>query len=59
MYFLIYKNKSMKDFTNFTNEVFQTEKEALEYGKRNKFKKSTDWKAIEYTRANVSKYWYK
>jgi len=24
MYFLIYKNKSMKDFTNFTNEVFQT-----------------------------------
>ena len=49
----------MKDFTNFTNEVFQTEKDALEYGKRNNFKKNTDWKAIEYTRANVSKYWYK
>jgi len=34
----------------FTNEVWNTIKEAEEYAKRNKFKKSVQWKVVEYDR---------
>ena len=34
----------------FTNEVWTTIKEAEDYGKRNKFKKSVQWKVVEYDR---------
>jgi len=32
----------------FTNEVWASRKEAEEYGKRNKFKKSVQWKVLWY-----------
>ena len=38
------------DWKIFTNEVWNTIKEAEEYGKRNKFKKSVQWKVVEYDR---------
>ena len=34
----------------FTNEVWSSKKEAKDYGKRNKFKKSIQWKVVEYDR---------
>ena len=34
----------------FTNEVWSSKKEAEDYGKRNKFKKSVQWKIVEYDR---------
>ena len=57
MYFIIHKPKDK--FTSFSNEIFNTEKEAQEYGKRNKFKKNIQWKAVEYNAENIKKYWYR
>ena len=34
----------------FTNEVWETEKEATDYAKRNKFKKNIKWKVVLYNR---------
>ena len=34
----------------FTNEVWQTEKEATEYANRNNFKKKDKWKDVLYDR---------
>ena len=34
----------------FTNEVWSSKKDAEDYGKRNKFKKSVQWKVLEYDR---------
>jgi len=59
MYFIIHKNKDKHRYTSFSNEIFNTEKEAQEYGKRNKFKKDIQWKAIEYNAENIKKYWYR
>ena len=42
----------------FSNEIWQTEQEALEYGKRNNFSKKIQWKVIEYNKINKKKYWY-
>ena len=34
----------------FTNEVWETEKEATDYAKRTKFKKNIKWKVVLYDR---------
>ena len=59
MYFIIHKPKDQHRFTSFSNEIFNTEKAAIDYGKRNKFKKNIQWKAVEYNAENINKYWYK
>ena len=46
MYFIIYKPGDK--FTSFTNQIFQTEEAALDYAKRNKFKKSIEWKVVPF-----------
>ena len=56
MYFIIYK--PVDKFQMFSNEIWQTEQEAFEYGKRNKFSKRIQWKVIEYNKINKKKYWY-
>lgn len=56
MYFIIWKPISEHRFRYFTNEIFQTEEDAVDYGKRNKFCKSK-WKVIEYNEENYNKYW--
>ena len=55
MYFIIHKPKDK--FTSFTNIIFNTEDEAVDFGKRNKFKKNIQWKAVEYNAENIDKYW--
>ena len=59
MYFIIYKPIDKHKYTSYTNEIFNTEKAAIDYGKRNKFKKNIQWKAIEYNEDNINKYWYR
>ena len=56
MYFIIYKPGDK--FTSFSNQIFQTEEAALDYAKRNKFKK-IPYKVVEYNKSNLDKYWYK
>ena len=51
MYFIIHKPKDK--FTSFTNIIFNTEDEAVDFGKRNKFKKNIQWKAVEYNAENI------
>jgi len=46
MFCIIWKPKDVWEL--FTNEVWAFEKEALEYAKRNKFKKSIKWKVADY-----------
>ena len=41
------------EWSLFTNEVWLVEKEALEYAKRNNFKKNVEWKVDDY------KNWFK
>ena len=46
MYCLIIKDNDK--WKIFTNEIWYTEKEATDYAKRNKFKKSVEWKVVPY-----------
>ena len=59
MYFIIHKHKDQHRYTSFSNEIFNTERAAIDYGKRNKFKKNIQLKAVEYNSENIKKYWYK
>ena len=46
MYCLIIKVND--NWRIFTNEIWDSEKEAIDYAKRNKFKKSIEWKVVPY-----------
>jgi hypothetical protein len=59
MYFIIHKPKDKHRFTSFCNEIFNTERAAKDCAERNKFKKNIQWKAVEYNKENINKYWYK
>jgi hypothetical protein len=48
MYCLVIFNDKENRWHFFTNEVWATRKEAEEYAKRNKFKKSVKWKVLWY-----------
>ena len=55
MYFIIHK--PVDKFELFSNEIWQTEQEANEYGKRNKFPKKIQWKVSEYNATNWKTYY--
>ena len=46
MYCLIIKVND--NWRIFTNEIWDSEKEATDYAKRNNFKKSIEWKVVPY-----------
>ena len=56
MYFIIYKPK--EKFISYTNEIFQTEKDAKDYASRS-IKKKIKWQVVPYDKENYDKYWYK
>tara|TARA_R100001443_G_scaffold93539_1_gene100128 strand:+ start:15480 stop:15650 length:171 start_codon:yes stop_codon:yes gene_type:complete len=56
MYFIIYKPK--EKFISYTNEIFQTEKEAKDYALRS-INKKIKWQVVPYDKENYDKYWYK
>jgi hypothetical protein len=51
MYCLVWKRNN--EWELFTNEVWLLEKDAINYAKQNKFKKSIEWKVDDY------KNWFK
>jgi len=51
MYCLVWKRNNKWEL--FTNEVWLLEKDAINYAKQNKFKKSIEWKVDDY------KNWFK
>ena len=54
----IYKNKKEKDYETFTNVLFNSEKEANDFGKKS-MKRGFEHKVVEYNESNIDKYWYK
>ena len=57
LYFVLYKNKKEKDYETFTNVLFNSEKEANDFGKKS-MKRGFEHKVIEYNKENVDRYWY-
>jgi len=58
LYFVLYKNKKEKDYETFTNVLFNSEKEANDFGKKS-MKRGFEHKVVEYNESNINKYWYK
>jgi len=56
MFFIIFKPKDI--FRSYTNQLFATEAEALDWGKRS-FKRKDIWEVVPYNSENYDKYWYK
>ena len=48
MFCILTKPKGKTEYELFTNEIFNTEKETVDYAKRNKFGKKAEWKVVEY-----------
>tara|TARA_B100000513_G_scaffold66402_1_gene26285 strand:+ start:342 stop:521 length:180 start_codon:yes stop_codon:yes gene_type:complete len=58
LYFVLYKNKKEKNYETFTNVLFNSEKEANDFGKKS-MKRGFEHKVVEYNESNIDKYWYK
>ena len=58
LYFVLYKNKKEKDYETFTNVLFNSEKEANDFGKKS-MNRGFEHKVVEYNESNINKYWYK
>jgi len=48
MFCILIKPKDKTEYKLFTNEIFNTEKETLDYVKRSKFNKKIEWKVVDY-----------
>jgi hypothetical protein len=57
MFFIIFKNKN-NILTSYSNQIFSTEAEAIDYAKRS-LKKKDVWQVVRYDTENYNKYWYK
>ena len=58
LYFIIFKKKKDKEYTLFTNVVFDNEKEADEFGRKS-MRRGFEYKIVEYNNENFERYWYK
>ena len=56
LYFVVFKNKTKKDYKLFTNVVFDKEEEANEFGRKS-MKRGFEHKILEYNSENYSRYW--
>ena len=56
MYCILIKDKDNGRYRIYTNEIFTTEKETLDYVKRSKFKKNVKWKVEEFD-SKYFKWW--
>jgi len=48
MFCILIQPKGKTEYELFTNEIFNTEKETLDYVKRSKFNKKIEWKVVDY-----------
>ena len=58
LYFVIFKKKKDKEYTLFTNVIFDNEKEADEFGRKS-MRRGFEHKIVEYNNENFDRYWYK
>ena len=58
LYFVIFKKKKDKEYTLFTNIIFDNEKEADEFGRKS-MRRGFEHKIVEYNNDNYERYWYK
>lgn len=59
MYFIIFKKHKEDKYRHFTNEIFQTEKDATDFADRSFTRKHKGlWKIVDYNSENVDKYWW-
>jgi hypothetical protein len=56
IYFIVFKNKTKKDYKLFTNVVFDKEEEANEFGRKS-MKRGFEHKILEYNNENYNRYW--
>ena len=56
LYFVLYKNKKEKDYETFANVLFNSEKEANDFGKKS-MKRGFEHKVLEYSSENHDRYW--
>ena len=56
LYFVIFKKKKDKEYTLFTNVVFDNEKEADEFGRKS-MRRGFEHKIVEYDNENYERYW--
>ena len=56
LYFVIFKKKKDKEYTLFTNVIFDNEKEADEFG-RISMRRGFEHKIVEYNSENYERYW--
>ena len=57
LYFIIFKNKKDKEYKLFSNNVFDKEIDANEFGRKS-MKRGFEYKVLEYNKDNMDKYWY-
>jgi len=59
MYFIIFRTHTEDKYRHYTNELFQTEKDATDFANRSFKRKQKDlWKVVYYDSENVDKYWW-
>tara|TARA_R110001606_G_C15228006_1_gene634805 strand:+ start:429 stop:611 length:183 start_codon:yes stop_codon:yes gene_type:complete len=56
IYFIVFKNKTKKDYKLFTNVIFDKEEEANEFGRKS-MKRGFEHKILEYNNENYNRYW--
>ena len=56
LYFIIFKNKKDKECKLFSNNVFDKEKDAEEFGKKS-MKRGYEHKVLDYNSENHNRYW--
>ena len=56
LYFIVFKNKKDKEYKLFTNNVFDKEKDAEEFGKKS-MKRNYEYKILDYNKENYDRYW--
>ena len=59
MYFIIFKKHKKDKYRHYTNEIFQTEKDATDFADRSFNRKHKGlWKIVDYDSENIKKYWW-
>ena len=56
LFFVIFKKKKDKEYTLFTNVIFDNEKEADEFGRKS-MRRGFEHKIVEYNSENYERYW--
>ena len=56
LYFIVFKNKKDKEYKLFTNNIFDKEKDAEEFGKKS-MKRGYEHKVLDYNSENYDRYW--